>query len=188
MRPTFESQRRLAAACEADRREVDPPNRSRDSQVVESLPARLVGDRTAGMAGSRELGRWRPYRFAYLDRALEPVKLFECLGPGERDVRTDLLSHSVAWISPAPGPHFRRDRLRFRATCGWFVLAPEGRQRGCRPSGCGAAAVAAQLEAPTSVFARCSTCCDSDRDQRMSRGKADRELPLPSPLSHVHTP
>jgi hypothetical protein len=39
--------------AEADRREVDPPIEVETARVVESWPARLVGERTAGMVGSR---------------------------------------------------------------------------------------------------------------------------------------
>jgi hypothetical protein len=39
--------------AEADRREVDPPIQVETAMWVESWPARLVGEGTAGMVGSR---------------------------------------------------------------------------------------------------------------------------------------
>src|SRR4051812_1729057 len=38
---------------EADRREVDPPIQVETANLVETRPARLLGERTAGMVGSR---------------------------------------------------------------------------------------------------------------------------------------
>jgi hypothetical protein len=50
-----------------------------------------------------------------IQTALEPVKLFECVGNGFARSAADLLSNPSDWISRAPAAAFRKERLRFRA-------------------------------------------------------------------------
>jgi hypothetical protein len=64
--------------------------------------------------------------------ALEPVKLFECIGKAGCDVGSGFAVQPLGLDCRAPAAAFRRERLRFRTVWAWLAGAlPAGSVTSC---------------------------------------------------------
>jgi hypothetical protein len=58
--------------------------------------------------------------YTSIEAALEPVKLFECIGKGEGDLSSRVVIQPLCLNCRAPAVALRRERRRFRAVWAWL--------------------------------------------------------------------